>query len=317
MTELSTFQKLAISTVLATLFLIFVGGLVRASGAGLGCPDWPKCFDMWIPPTSADQLPAGFDESQFNVVKTWTEYINRLIGVVIGLLITATFIRSFRFRSEKPAVFWSAALAFVGVLFQGWLGGQVVRTGLSEWLITIHMITALIIVNLLLYATFKASVDHLSVTIPGDISNKLIWINGGLLLLTLVQIGMGTQVREMVDYLANRSVYERGEWIAQIGLLDEAHRSFSWLVFILAGLNLYVIRKRINHSLFRKLAYATLGLVVLQMVLGAGLVYLGMPPAFQVFHLTFAAFLICGEFLMLLTVHLSKTKGLADRKPAL
>ena len=100
--KLNAYQKTAIVTVFATLFLILVGGLVRAAGAGLGCPDWPKCFGTWIPPTSADALPAGFDESQFNVWKTWIEYINRLIGVLIGFLITATFALSFRYRKEKP-----------------------------------------------------------------------------------------------------------------------------------------------------------------------------------------------------------------------
>jgi len=131
--ELNRYQKVALTTVGATIFLIFVGGLVRASGAGLGCPDWPKCFGMWIPPTAASDLPSQFDVSQFNVFKTWTEYVNRLIGVVIGLLITATFVLSFRYRKTEPAVLYSSALAFVLVLVQGWLGGgRWLRRGLMS-----------------------------------------------------------------------------------------------------------------------------------------------------------------------------------------
>ena len=115
---LNLYQKIAITTVVATLFLIFVGGLVRASGAGLGCPDWPKCFGVWIPPLDAADLPAEYNQSEFNVVKTWTEYINRLVGVVIGLLIIATFATSLRYRKTKPAITWCSGIALILVVFQ-------------------------------------------------------------------------------------------------------------------------------------------------------------------------------------------------------
>jgi len=88
--KVRNFQRLSLITTLATFFLIFVGGLVRVSGAGLGCPDWPKCFGRWIPPLRAEDLPAGFDEQTFNVTLAWIEYINRLIGVIVGFLILAT-----------------------------------------------------------------------------------------------------------------------------------------------------------------------------------------------------------------------------------
>ena len=77
----TSFQKLALWTTAVTYFLILVGGLVRASGAGLGCPDWPRCFGSWIPPASAAELPPQFDASQFNRTLMWTEYLNRLLGV--------------------------------------------------------------------------------------------------------------------------------------------------------------------------------------------------------------------------------------------
>ena len=90
--SLASYRRITIVTVSAVYFLILVGASVRASGAGMGCPDWPTCFGQWIPPTHESQLPAnyqeiyanlGYAETRFNVVKTWTEYINRLIGVII------------------------------------------------------------------------------------------------------------------------------------------------------------------------------------------------------------------------------------------
>ncbi len=157
----ASFRRFAIATIAAVYFLIFVGGLVRASGSGMGCPDWPKCFGRWVPPTSESQLPAdyqerwaehGYGEARFNVWRTWTEYGNRMIGVVIGFLILATLLLSLRFRREDPALVWWCAAALVLVGFNGWLGSVVVSTNLEPWIITAHMLAALAVVAALLLA---------------------------------------------------------------------------------------------------------------------------------------------------------------------
>lgn len=301
--KLNTYQKVAITTVLATLFLIFVGGLVRAAGAGLGCPDWPKCFGLWIPPTSVAELPPAFDPSGFNVFKTWTEYINRLIGVVIGFLILVTFTLSFTYRKKKPSVFYSSAAAFVLVLFQGWLGGQVVLTGLSEWLITIHMMVAMIIMAVLLYATYSATNDFFTVILPDNMRSWIFWTGCGLLFFTLVQLVVGTQVREAIDILKNSAeVPPRENWLSLVGNIDEYHRSLSWSV-LLPGLAVFYLGIwKTESKLVKRLVTGIFGVILFQILLGIGLYYLGMPPAYQVFHLLGVAVLICLEFLLLLVV---------------
>ncbi|MBN2730912.1 MAG: COX15/CtaA family protein [Balneolaceae bacterium] len=301
--KLNTYQKTAITTVGATIFLIFVGGLVRASGAGLGCPDWPKCFGSWIPPTSVADLPAGFDASQFNVVKTWTEYINRLIGVIIGLLITATFLLSFRYRKSKPSVTFSSGAAFVMVLVQGWLGGQVVKSGLSEWLITIHMVLAMAIMTTLLYAAYKATENRWNVNLDPFAQRWLFGIGLLLFVLTMIQLVLGTEVREAVDKVSRGvAPLPREMWLANIGSIDEIHRTFSWAV-LLSGIGLlYVGLKRTESSIIQKLSIGIMVFIGLQIILGVGLYYLDMPPAFQVLHLVGVAFLISFEFMFLLMV---------------
>src|SRR5258706_12661799 len=89
--------------VLVTVFLVIIaGGVVRMTQSGMGCPDWPKCFGKWVPPTNAGQLPPDFEkylkhqdiDHSFNAFHTWTEYINRLLGALLGLLLLIQFIWS-------------------------------------------------------------------------------------------------------------------------------------------------------------------------------------------------------------------------------
>ena len=107
------FHKSLIISIFAVYFLIFVGGLVRSTGAGMGCPDWPKCFGQWVPPVEKSELPSNYKEifkvqgkeiADFNAFKTWTEYINRLIGVIIGFCVLAVFITSFSYLKERKEI---------------------------------------------------------------------------------------------------------------------------------------------------------------------------------------------------------------------
>lgn len=298
------YQKLAVATVLATIFLIFVGGLVRAAGAGLGCPDWPKCFGMWIPPFSAEGLPEGFDAELFNPVHTWLEYINRLTGVTIGLLITATFVFSFRYRKSDPVIPVSAGAAFVLVLVQGWIGGQVVRTGLSAGMITLHMVMAMVIVTVLLFTAFRATNVRIELPFSETVRRRLSGLAMVLLGLTVAQMILGTQVREMVDIVKNvPEPPPREIWLEELsGWVYPVHRSFSWLVVIAGGALWWMTRRQESPKLLERLGLAIVGLILLQVVLGVGMDWFGIPGAFQVLHLVGTAVLICAIFLYLLLV---------------
>jgi len=291
--KLNNYQIVAITTVFATLFLILVGGLVRASGAGLGCPDGPKCYGLWIPPTTIDTLPAIYDPLEFNAVKTWTEYINRLIGVLIGLFITATFVLSMQYRKKKPSVMVASFLAFVGVIFQGWLGGQVVRTGLHEGIITLHMIMAMVIVGLLIYASFKAVAGQVQLVLSQPHQKILLLSTGLLLFFVMVQMVLGSQVREAIDMISRSSnQIPRTQWLAGVGLLDEVHRSFSWSVLIISlWMSWYQYKNKIS-GYFKRLNTWVFWLIISQIVVGIVLAYGGMPASFQVLHLFGSAVLI-------------------------
>jgi cytochrome c oxidase assembly protein subunit 15 len=172
--SINSYRRLSGITVVAVYFLILVGGIVRSTGSGMGCPDWPKCFGSIVPPTSVDQLPANYQEIYLEkrlakndrFVATlsklgFTEYINRLIGVVIGLLILATLIKSLSLWSQDKWIPGTAFLALVLVSFTGWIGSIVVSTNLLAWMITFHMLLALALVAVLLYSHRRASRLHI------------------------------------------------------------------------------------------------------------------------------------------------------------
>ncbi len=326
---MSSFHKLVRSTLIAVYVLILVGGIVRSTGSGMGCPDWPRCFGRWVPPTSVDELPPeykqiysdhrdqknkrfarylaalGFgetakailadesikQEADFNPVKTWIEYVNRLVGVVIGLLIFAVAMASLRFWKTNKITTMLALLTFALVVFQGWLGSIVVSTNLTPWTITVHMILALVIVCLLIYIAFTARSTTTGYTDPRLIG----WLLASMTVL-LVQIVLGTQVREELDRVAN-VVTDRSLWISQLGFDFFIHRAFSWVVLIISVLLALKVQKSGALKGFTLLVF----LLILGTILsGAGMAWFNVPAVLQPLHLVLATLSFGAQFHLLL-----------------
>ncbi len=303
--RLDTFQKLAVATTATTYLLIMVGGLVRAVGAGLGCPDWPKCFGSWVPPTRADQLPAAFDPLQFNAALTWTEYLNRLLGVMVGVLIFATLAAALVRHRRTRRVLWPTGAAFLLVGFQGWLGGRVVAHGLEPWIVTAHLVVALIIVSLLLYATVNAFFPD-AAPAPGP-ERRLIGRGAkALMALTLVQVAVGTQVRSGIDDAVATGLVRREELLGTVGAVDTVHRSAA-LVVLAGGIALFIaVRRRPRGPAWPLLLGAGAAVVALTLAqIGAGVILatLGLPRAAQVAHLTLACLLLGAQTLVALLAY--------------
>ena len=306
MSRLSSFQRLALWTTATTYFLILVGGLVRASGAGLGCPDWPRCFGGWVPPASAAELPPQFDPSQFNQTLMWTEYANRLLGVAVGFLIFATAISAWRHHRRNPRILWTTIGAFLLVGFQGWLGGRVVAHELAAWIVTVHMIVALVIVQMLLYVTVAAGNDRramASAVAPADAAGAkapaLRTFVVVLILITLVQIALGTQVRGGVDAALDAGV-ARSAALATVGTLDVLHRDAAFVTLMVSILLCFWLVMGAGNGLLIRWSWAVLGLAVGQVALGVVMAYVSLLPGAQVLHLTVASLLLGAETVLLL-----------------
>lgn len=299
--HLTSFQKLAMWTTGITYFLILVGGLVRASGAGLGCPDWPRCFGSWVPPSSAAELPPQFDPSQFNPTLMWTEYLNRLLGVTVGLLIFATLVSAWRHHRHTPRIFWPSLAAFLLVGFQGWLGGVVVQQELAAWLVTAHMLVALVIVSLLLYATvFAFFAQRGDVPVHATQRRTLGWAVTVVIGLTLGQVVLGTQVRERVDEALAVGT-PRADVLVTVGSIDIWHRELALVVLLSSAWLFWIVWSR--HAGERPLVRATAvmaAMLAAQILLGIFMAYVSLAPAAQIAHLTVSSLLLGAETVLLL-----------------
>lgn len=313
-------------TILAVYLLILVGGIVRSTGSGMGCPDWPKCFGKIVPPTDISELPENYKEiyaqkrkeknlrlvgflksigmkeaaqrvqndetiyieEDFNVQKTWIEYLNRLLGVLIGLLIFVTFITSLSYLKTKPIVSILSFIALLLVGFQGWIGSIVVSTNLLEGMITLHMFLAVVQVLLMAYTVHLAqstlqidSVNNFSVS---NLTKFLLILN---LLFSLGQVLLGTQVREQIDAFA-REITNRAYWIERLDIRFYIHRSYSLFLLAMNIFLLYRLKKERAFSFIQKPYFLLLGVLIAATITGAIMAYFAIPAFLQPIHLLLA-----------------------------
>ena len=308
-------------TTLVFIYLVVIAGsFVRITGAGMGCPDWPKCFGQYIPPTDEKVLPPdykdiyaskrgkkierfanfldkiGFSdvavmlrndkslliEQDFNAKKTWTEYINRLFGVVAGFGVLFIFIAVLRkYRSRKMVLLATSNLIIL--MIQAWFGSIVVATNLVPWTITLHLFLALVIIVIQLLLVIEVSKTQRIPLIAASKIKSFVWI---VLIITFVQLFLGTQVRESIDFLVKQG-YSRQYWVNHLGLPFFIHRSFSWIVLIGMGYMFWLNKKSENLKIISTSFY----ILIIEILTGVLLAYADMPGLVQTAHLLFATVL--------------------------
>jgi len=169
-------QKLALAATAATAALVAWGGLVRATGSGDGCPDWPRCFGRWVPPLEYHAL---------------IEYTHRFLVNLVVPLIAVLAVLAWRRRRESPRVFGASLAALVLVLVQAGLGGAVVLTGLHPWWVTAHFALAMLVLAALVSATTESFVAAGGPPVDRGFARLAAWNAAAVLALLLV----GTYVR--------------------------------------------------------------------------------------------------------------------------
>ncbi|WP_296623582.1 heme A synthase [Marivirga sp.] len=338
----SYYRKLVTVTVVAVYLLILAGGIVRSTGSGMGCPDWPKCFGQWVPPTSAEELPEDYqdfyaeyrhqknikfakyldvfgyseigkailedesikEEAAFNASKTWTEYVNRLLGALVGFLIILCVAGSIKHIKDSKTVFLLAFASLILVLIQGWIGSVVVSTNLLSWLITVHMVLALVILAVLtaLYFVVNRKTEKKILMIKEH--KTLTYVLVIAMLMILVQIILGTQVRESLDIVASRlGEALRGSWIEGLGIEFYIHRSFSIaiaIIHIYLLFKLYSIKDKMS-SIFRNVKML-MTFIIIEILSGTIMAYFAIPFWAQPIHLVLGSMIFGTQFYIFLQV---------------
>ena len=325
-------KKWVFATFVLTFLVIIAGGIVRTTQSGMGCPDWPKCFGYYIPPTEKKELlftaqkeydkgqviikdeillvaktdftsKSNFDASNwekytkhdyaiFNPIHTWVEYINRLLGALAGIACVITFILAFGFRKEKKILLLLTFLVCVLMGFQAWLGKTVVDSDLSPYKITTHMLAALLIVAFQLIVIYNTQNNNKTARYNAKF-NIVLLIS---LALTLVQIVLGTDVREQVDIISKTGAPEM-MWLKNPTIVFYIHRSFSIVVLLT---NLYLFS--LNHKLslgFSKIKWIIV-ILIIEIISGIAMYYLDFPFGTQTIHVVLATLLFGVQFYIIL-----------------
>ncbi len=331
------FQKLTKTALILVYLVIVAGALVRMTGSGMGCPDWPRCFGYYIPPTdikelmwspnhefnkgqviikdeklwvaketftTADTYDAAkwdaytkHDYAVFNPVHTWVEYLNRLIGALAGVAVFFMAVASFGFWRKKTSIILWSWLAVFMMGFQAWLGATVVYSVLNPVKITIHMVMALVIVAVLLYILDKSkALNYTSVSYKKDRFFKYLLIAS--LAITLIQVVLGTEVRQFVDERVKMLGYDNMNLVMDSPIIQfYFHRTFSFVVF---GINLWLyLRNRKLNLGYTKTTWV-LWLLGIEILSGVAMYYLDFPFGMQTTHLVVASVLFGVQYYMIL-----------------
>jgi len=323
------FQRVVTIAIISIYLIFLAGAIVRMTGSGMGCPDWPKCFGYLIPPTTEAQITwkpntafkegviivkdeelyvaqhdvltdADFnptkwekytrhDYAVFNVFHTWTEYINRLISVLAGFVFLFLIYGAFKLRNTNKRIPILSFLAFILLLFEAWLGKTVVDSNLSPTKITIHMVIGLVIIALLL--SLKYTISKTKAYPYNSLFNKLLIIS---VIFSILQIAMGTQVRQFIDEQVKLFGFENKNYsLMNPNFKFYFHRSFT-IAIILVNLALFYINQ--TKQLGYKLVNWILILISLETITGILMYYAEFPIGTQAIHLLSGAILFGLQF---------------------
>ena len=324
------FPKIVQISIISVYLIFLAGSVVRMTGSGMGCPDWPKCFGYYIPPTSEEQITwkpntefkEGFiivkdetlfvaekniktsskfnknnwasytkhDYAKFNKYHSWTEYINRLSSVLAGFVFLFLIYGAAKYWKTDKKIPFLAFAAFFLMLVEAWLGKTVVDTNLKPTIITIHMVIGLVIIALLLQLQFHLS-DRKKLYRYNTIFNKLLIIS---VVFSLIQIAMGTQVRQFIDEQVKQLGFENKNY----SLMDPSfkfyfHRSFT-IAIVLVNLGLFYLNQVKN--LGYKLVNWVVLLIFIETITGILMYYAEFPLGTQAIHLLSGAILFGLQF---------------------
>ena len=313
---LHKFYRSCIVTTLLIYILILVGGFVRVTSTGDDCPDWPKCYGSWFPPTIVSDIPDKFTPSQDKVYGAWIEYFNRLVGVIVGLSMIYTFSISTKVRTIDKKIFYSSFISLVLIIISGWFGGQIAQNingenMINQHTVSIHLYLAMLIVIIMVYTSHRSFLlmnptvennsKYSNITVP------LIYIIFSTILLDIIS---GSLVRTFIDsYSMSLTYFQRIEkYATDLGFLRFIHPVLGFLLLTIIGIFWnHIMNLSKPSKLVKLLTRFLFYIVIFQVVLGEGLRYGLLHESFRLYHLWLGSCLLGIVVLLMHRLNYHKT----------
>nr|WP_315486270.1 COX15/CtaA family protein [uncultured Undibacterium sp.] len=312
--EQNKYKKLIAVTLFLTFDLIIFGAFTRLTDSGLGCPDWPGCYGEANPFQAHSEIKAAeslLPTGPVTVAKAWIEMIHRYLAMSVGFLIMLQMGIAWWKSKTRPFSPWLATSLFVLVGIQGAFGAWTVTMKLQPIIVTIHLILALVILSLLVWAWQRESPRS-----ETNYSRPLFKLLPIAFIILLVQVALGGWVStnyaalachdyplcngELVPQLDFEHAYVlwrelgrtvSGDYLPFTALITIhwVHRTFAWVVFALLGYVAFLGRKHVDT---KTLSNGVLAVLLMQFITGVATIYFSWPLAIAVLHNAGAAVLV-------------------------
>lgn len=242
------FRRLAFAAALFAYLQIALGGVVRVTRSGLGCPDWPLCHGRPYPPADVHSI---------------IEYSHRTVGSITGVLVIATVALAWvLFRHQRPVVAWLATASLVAIGGEGLLGASVVVNELASWLVLVHLALAMLILGALLATAI------MSLPASRGETNRLAPLAAGATYLLLLT--GSTVVASGADNGCHSWPLCAGGFTPDFAGANGFTMLHRGAVLVIGVLLVYVLVKSLRSKGLRPVAIATLAVFGLQVAVGAG-----------------------------------------------
>jgi heme o synthase len=270
------YRVLSVATAVAAYALVLLGGLVRISGSGLACPDWPLCQGHLVPPLEGRVL---------------IEYAHRLVAASVSVLVVATTVAALRVQRAVPAAAPVAILVIALLAGQVALGALTVKLRLTPALVTTHLGVAMLFLAALIVQAVVA-LRHPSGAPASPVSASFRRLASGTAAATYLMILIGGYVGSSAAAVACPDLpLCRGgallppDWAAHLHML---HRGWALVVAALVLATAAAAPRTGVRAIVSASSFAAI-LVLAQIALGILNVATGLSPLVQGAHLAVAA----------------------------
>ncbi|MPZ24237.1 MAG: hypothetical protein GEU28_12005 [Dehalococcoidia bacterium] len=302
---MSKFQAFALATTLATFGLVVLGGIVRVTDSGLGCPDWPRCHGSFIPPAETE---------------IWIEWSHRLAASVIGAAILGLAIAAWRSQRSNRLVVWTAGISLIVLVGQVTLGAIAVERELPPEIVALHLVTGLALLSTLIVVTvaaFRGTPGALR--LPWSAARRGLPLLAGTFAVTVVVMWLGAYMTESTAaYACDGWPLCNGAVIPEFDSAVRIHWTHRLLVVVL-GVLLAVCTHRARKdqgrgSTAHRLALALGVLFAAQVLVGAGNVWTDMSQYTSITHLVLGSLIWAGLILLIAESLYAPAERAPDRR---